>query len=203
MFWLFKISEASMNPVYYTTGINCCAPGLEFTTRVELCEQCVDLGLVTRRQHLQRLVATVLRQTLQRPLGEECIRILWIGASCLQRDNNNNKKFFFSFILFPLLCGVDVRWHTSPCSTVVHIISRQSLLFDVILYFVQPSSFRSSSLPSPLYFHNKKFYSTYITAGRGTTVQSLSIIKKHRTGEHLEWKCIFFQMILMRLWQKL
>ena len=38
-----------------------------------------------------------------------------------------------------------------PCSTVVHIISRQSLLF----YFVQPSSLSSSSLsiPSPLYFH--------------------------------------------------
>ena len=33
------------------------------------------------------------------------------------------------------------------------MISRQSLPFDVILYFVQPSSLRSSSLPSPLYFH--------------------------------------------------
>ena len=55
--------------------------------------------------------------------------------------------------LIPTLCGVDVRWHTPPCSMVVHIISRQSLLFDVILYFVQPSSLRSSSLPSPLYFH--------------------------------------------------
>ena len=61
--------------------------------------------------------------------------------------------FFFSFILFPLLCGVDILWHTPPCSTVVHIISRQSPLFDVILNFVQPSSLRSSSLPSPLYFH--------------------------------------------------
>ena len=60
---------------------------------------------------------------------------------------------FFSFILFPLLCGVDVRRHTPPCSSVIHIISRQSLLFDVILHFVQPSSLRSSSLPSPLYFH--------------------------------------------------
>ena len=40
-----------------------------------------------------------------------------------------------------------------PCSTVVHIISRQSLLFDIILYFVQPSSLLSSSLPSPLFLH--------------------------------------------------
>ena len=61
--------------------------------------------------------------------------------------------FFFSFILFPHLCGVDVRWHTPPCSTVVHIISRQSLLCDIILYFVQPSSLRSSYLPRLLYFH--------------------------------------------------
>ena len=36
---------------------------------------------------------------------------------------------------------------------VVHIINRQSLLFDIILYFVQSSSLMSSSLPSPLYFH--------------------------------------------------
>ena len=35
----------------------------------------------------------------------------------------------------------------------MHIISRQSLLFDFILYFVQSSSLRYSSLPSPLYFN--------------------------------------------------
>ena len=70
--------------------------------------------------------------------------------------------FFFSFILIPLLCGVDVWWHTPPCSTVVHMISRQSLLSTAvcllgyrywnwrlkILYFVQPSSLRSSSISS-------------------------------------------------------
>ena len=61
--------------------------------------------------------------------------------------------FNFLFILFPLSCGVDVRWHTSPCGMVIVFISRQSLLFDIILYFVQPSSLRSSSLPSPLYFN--------------------------------------------------
>ena len=45
----------------------------------------------------------------------------------------------------------DIRLHVAPF---VHIISQQSLLFDVIiLYFVQPSSLRSSSVPSPLYFH--------------------------------------------------
>ena len=45
--------------------------------------------------------------------------------------------------MFPLLCGVDVRWDTPPCSMVVQCISRQFLLFDTILYFVQPSSLRS------------------------------------------------------------
>ena len=34
--------------------------------------------------------------------------------------------FFFHFILIPLICGADVRWH--PCSMIVHFISRQSLL---------------------------------------------------------------------------
>ena len=61
--------------------------------------------------------------------------------------------YIFLFILFPLLCGVDVRWHSPPSSTVVHITGRQSLLFDVILYFVQPSSLRPSSIPCSLYFH--------------------------------------------------
>ena len=61
--------------------------------------------------------------------------------------------FLFSFTLLPRLCGVDVRLHTPPCSTVVHIIIRQSIIYDVILYLVQPSSLRSPSLPSPLYFH--------------------------------------------------
>ena len=77
-------------------------------------------------------------------------------ASCTQvrlPPSFSHSVFFFFFILFPLSGGVDVRLHTPPCCTVVHIISQQSLLFDVILYFVQPSSLRSSSLPSPLYFH--------------------------------------------------
>ena len=58
--------------------------------------------------------------------------------------------FFFFFILFPILGGGRC---TITCSMVVHIIRRQSLLFDIILYFVQSSSLRPSSLPSPLYFH--------------------------------------------------
>ena len=44
--------------------------------------------------------------------------------------------FFFSFMLFPHLCGKEVRWHTPACSTVVHFIGQQSLLFDIIRYFV-------------------------------------------------------------------
>ena len=54
--------------------------------------------------------------------------------------------------LIPTFTWVDVRWHTPPCITVVHIIRRQSFLFDIILYFVQPSSLVSSSLPSQLNF---------------------------------------------------
>ena len=42
---------------------------------------------------------------------------------------------------------------TPPYSTVVHFISRQSLLIYTILHCVQPSSVGSSSLPSPMYFH--------------------------------------------------
>ena len=40
-----------------------------------------------------------------------------------------------------------VAWSYTPSP-----FSRQSLVFDIILYFVQPSFLRSSSLPSPLYF---------------------------------------------------
>ncbi len=35
------------------------------------------------------------------------------------------------------------------CSTFVHFLRRQSLLFDIIPHSVQPSSLRPSSLPSP------------------------------------------------------
>ena len=54
----------------------------------------------------------------------------------------------------PLSMYDDIRLHVAL--SYVDIISRQSLLFYVILlllYCVQPSSLRSSSLPSPLYFH--------------------------------------------------
>ena len=51
-----------------------------------------------------------------------------------------------------LLCEVDERRHTHPCSTFMHFISQQSPRFDVILHFVLPSSLWSSTLPSPLYF---------------------------------------------------
>ena len=60
---------------------------------------------------------------------------------------------FFLFILFPRLCGVDVLWHTPPFSTVILFLPRQSLLFDIIVHIVQPSSLRPSSLHYPLYFH--------------------------------------------------
>ena len=59
---------------------------------------------------------------------------------------------FLSFILISLLCGVDVRWYSPLCSTVVHFFSRHSLLFDIIfiltnhvLYFL-PGTFISTAL---------------------------------------------------------
>ena len=73
-------------------------------------------------------------------------------TSNMTRQNYGNTDTSVSlnfFMLFPLLCAKD-RCHTPPCSTVVHFISRQSLLFDVILHFVQQPSLRLSSLPSPL-----------------------------------------------------
>ena len=45
------------------------------------------------------------------------------------------------------------RLYTPPCSSVVHFLPRQSLLPGIIPHTLQPSSPRSSSLPSPLYFH--------------------------------------------------
>ena len=45
----------------------------------------------------------------------------------------------------------DTRLHVARSYT--SSADSQSLLFDIILYFVQPSSLRSSSLPSPLYLH--------------------------------------------------
>ena len=61
--------------------------------------------------------------------------------------------FLFLFLLFPLLCGIDVRWQTPPCCTVEHYIRpppRQPLLFDITRHSVQPSSLTPSYLPSPL-----------------------------------------------------
>ena len=60
-----------------------------------------------------------------------------IVSAVLGRCRQVNLTFFL-FILFSPFCGVDVRWHTPPCSTVVHFLPRQSLLFDIILHFVQP-----------------------------------------------------------------
>ena len=88
----------------------------------------------------------------------------WFTKACI---------FFILFILFPLLCGVDVRWHTPSCNTAVHCIRRQSLLFHIILYFVQPSSLRSSSLPSPLCaFHDSFIKHTKKTEGYRTFEKS-------------------------------
>ena len=71
------------------------------------------------------------------------------SRQCPDRSPTGNQIFLFFFyviyiyIMFPLLCGVDVRLDTPPCSMVVQCSSRQFLLFDTILYFVKPSSLRS------------------------------------------------------------
>ena len=54
----------------------------------------------------------------------------------------------------------------SVCSTVVQYISRQSLLFDIILHFVKSSSLRHSSLSSPLYchFHRSPSYAVLLSS---------------------------------------
>ena len=57
------------------------------------------------------------------------------------------QKFFFlvilskGLILFPRLCVVYVRWHTSPYSTVVYFLRRQSLLWtEIKLFYVNHKS---------------------------------------------------------------
>ena len=45
------------------------------------------------------------------------------------------------------------RLYTPPYSSAVHLLPRQSLLPGIIPHTLQPPSPRSSSLPSPLYFH--------------------------------------------------
>ena len=72
----------------------------------------------------------------------QCSHYSIVDRYCFSNNICIRSFLFFSFVLFPLLCGVDACCHTPPCSTVLHLISRQSLLFDIILYFVQPSSYR-------------------------------------------------------------
>ena len=59
---------------------------------------------------------------------------------------------WISLHLIPTLRGIDVPWHTPPCSTVVHVFPRQSLLCDIIHHSVQPSSVRPSSFLPPCTF---------------------------------------------------
>ena len=63
-------------------------------------------------------------------------------------------KFFF-FVLFPLSCGVDVRWRTPPCSTLVHLITHQPTVPSIWYHRSRcpPFSLRSSSLHFSWYFN--------------------------------------------------
>ena len=60
--------------------------------------------------------------------------------------------FFFFFIFIPLLCGVDVGRQSPPCSSVVHLLSRQSLLSQIVFHTVRPPLLRSASPSASLHF---------------------------------------------------
>ena len=118
----------------------------------------------------------------------------WIEEHCI---------FFFLFILFPLLRGVNVWRYTPPCSTVVHSISRQSLLFYIILHFVQPSSLRSSSLPSPLYFHSHcppYYWSSLHISSTRTLHKTLNIVRLLSPFHHKIWLVYMVQKPLWYWW---
>ena len=42
------------------------------------------------------------------------------------------------FIFIPLLCGVDMGRQSPPCSSVVHLLSSQSLLSQIVFHIVRP-----------------------------------------------------------------
>ena len=69
---------------------------------------------------------------------------------------------------------------------VVHIIYKPTaLFFDVILYFVQPSSLRYSSLPSPLYFryHRPPSYVVFLSSHHMSTPYNTAIETCHLAFE--------------------
>ena len=55
------------------------------------------------------------------------------------------------FLLLNLIVIPTIMW--GRCTTTYPSTLHQSVRFDIILYFVQPSSRRYSSFPSPLYFN--------------------------------------------------
>ena len=65
-------------------------------------------------------------------------------------------------VLVPLLCRVGVWRYTPPCSTVVHFLHRQSLLYDIVPRTFRPSSLRLYSPPSLFYFHSNRPHSYVI-----------------------------------------
>ena len=72
------------------------------------------------------------------------------SRSMLDNSPQTRRIFLFSFILFALM--------------VVHSISRQSFLLDIIIQLVQPSPRRHSSLLSPLLFqlHRPPFHVVFL-----------------------------------------
>ena len=70
--------------------------------------------------------------------------------------SSSSVKIIFLILLkfVPLLCWVDVRRYTPPCSPRGHSLpDSPCLLFYITLHSSQPSSPRHSSVPPPLYLH--------------------------------------------------
>ena len=60
---------------------------------------------------------------------------------------------FRGFLLFPLLCGVDVSYETPPCNPVLCVPSAQFSLRQVVPDAIQPPPLWSSSSSIPRYLH--------------------------------------------------
>ena len=84
---------------------------------------------------------------------------IYAKVSC---DVNTFFFFFLSFISFPLLCGsITMIYASMQHGRILH-----QPTVDIILYFVQPYSLRSSSLPSRLYlhFHRPPSYAVFLSS---------------------------------------
>ena len=117
------------------------------------------------------------------------------------RDLGGMSRCLLPLHLFPTFMWGRCWRYTPPCSTVIHIISRQSLLFDIIPHSVQPSSLRSSSLPSPLYshYHCPNSYVVFLSSHHMPVPLQPSFLDSICDFPHFH--CLFLSfLILSRFW---